>query len=320
MDSCVGGFCWTESDVFWAVVVACSIVGLVLCAEFLTRALGVSRFASRKFNHLAVIPSSHVLVTLGPVGHVVFVLNRFSSPYVAAAVPAAFVIGNLLVSPSSPIKLPLISLASFEGGDLLGPALYPLSLSIICLVALPKGMWFAAAVFLPLVYGDSAAALLGRQSHSSLRFQAPAGIKSFPGVAGFLVFAMLGTQLGLRYIGVEPAAAVALSTAGALVGALIELFSPKGMDNLTIPVGLYVFHHYFIPVVVDSRIFHWWEHTHTKTLRTFMIIFGVITLMSNSRRKRAQGRVMAARAAETSSRPQVAIQKATSVSASASGQ
>jgi dolichol kinase len=86
----------------------------------------------------------------------------------------------------------------------------------------------ACAIIATLSVGDAASTLIGK-FFGKIRI----GKKSLEGTVSFVIFGFLGAYAFLR----EPVSAFVL----AFVGAIIELFS-KYDDNLTIPLGLSVFH------------------------------------------------------------------------------
>lgn len=141
------------------------------------------------------------------------------------------------------------------------------------------------------------------------------------GCAGFLLAACLGTYTSLLCVDVNNSQALALSTAGALVGCLVELLSPKvqhdhncapkklvvaqGFDNLTIPMAIYCCYYVMMPEfsgryhwlvwllhqrylchihpVSQPGHVHWWTLTHTRVTRASLLLLSTGTILSNSR-------------------------------------
>jgi len=87
---------------------------------------------------------------------------------------------------------------------------------------------------------DAACALVG-VNYGRQHFRVEAGIKSWEGVAVFIATAWLFSLIALLlFSDVSRADAVVLSLIAALFGALFEAASWRGLDNLFIPLGLYL--------------------------------------------------------------------------------
>lgn len=133
------------------------------------------------------------------------------------------------------------------------------ALSVALLFALsdhaPEALGSAAAYALPLAiltFSDAAAALVGARFGRTL-FKTPDGCKSWEGVGAFIITAWLVTYAALAlFTGLSGAEIGFLSLTIAVVGAAIEAISTRGLDNLAIPVGVYV-----VLAVILSGGFDW---------------------------------------------------------------
>ena len=101
----------------------------------------------------------------------------------------------------------------------------------------------AAAFVLPvlvLTISDAAAALVGAH-FGRRRFVVGESTKSWEGVAAFVATAFALSQFTLAiFSGLEPQQIALLSLMVALAAAAIEALSTRGLDNLFIPLGLFV--------------------------------------------------------------------------------
>jgi dolichol kinase len=92
---------------------------------------------------------------------------------------------------------------------------------------------------LVLTLCDAACAVVG-SNYGRARFQVESGIKSWEGVAVFVVTAWLLSLIALLlFSDTPPREAIVLAFITAGFGALLEAASWRGLDNLFIPLGLY---------------------------------------------------------------------------------
>ena len=124
------------------------------------------------------------------------------------------------------------------GGHPFGLVLYAVSYTLLALFFSDKPYILAAGI-IPLAYGDATASLVGKKfgkHHYSVL-----GKKSLEGSVGmFLVcFLMLFTGylfFGYPY-GLSTLSFVVATFAVAVVATVFEAITPKGLDNLTVPLG-----------------------------------------------------------------------------------
>ncbi len=191
----------------------------------------VSANFSRKFLHIMI-------------GNFIFVIPFFtlrtfplSFPFFVAA---PFILVTLLFSPLSPIDLSskISGLAEVTGGGhKYGLVLYAVSYSFLALF-FSKEPYILAAGILPMAYGDAAASLVGQKlgHHKYNVF----GAKSLEGsMAMFLtcLFGLLGLLLFFEYLYPISVFDFAMGSLGAAtVATVCEALTPRGFDNLTVPL------------------------------------------------------------------------------------
>lgn len=203
------------------------VLVFLIISEILAHTNRLSKENARKLIHIAV-------------GNVIFFIPFYEDRWLASLVPFLFVFGNYLLSPHSPIEK--MRLQTFQAGHSLGTIYYPFSLSIVVYVFFAHPQLILAAFF-PVVYGDGLAAVFGPRSQSR-RFQVLSGEKSTTGTLAMfiasLVAVLLGSMILSNYVDspIKYATIFILSILVALIGTLVELFSPRGTDNLTIPLIL----------------------------------------------------------------------------------
>ena len=193
--------------------------------EFIGRMEYVSKSNARKMLHIAL-------------GNILFILPLFSDKLIATLIPFVFIPVNYLMSPLSPIKK--LQMDTFEAGHSWGTILYALSLTIVVWFGFDHP-FFLIVAFFPLSYGDGLAAFIG-SNVKSYTFELYSGTKSLLGTWSFIWATFLSIigglyiykAMGLIDISIEVILVSAIIFA--IIGVVIELLSPKGMDNLFIPI------------------------------------------------------------------------------------
>ncbi len=138
-----------------------------------------------------------------------------------------------------------------EHGSIHGPFWYAVSITILTGLFTFAGyeQWYfaAAAGIHIMMLGDGMSAPIGMKYGSNHTRVILGSIRSLHGSLALFAFGFLGTQLAFLFFGVvnyglfiigaqiQWIAMIVIGFIGALAGTLIELVSPKGMDNITVP-------------------------------------------------------------------------------------
>ena len=189
------------SDVLWFLSAAVYIIG-VLLASFALQSKGIiAKEGARK--------AVHILVSLT----VFIIVYCMDDPWLRIAGPLAFIPVNAV-------------LGRFSGERLAGLVCYPLSI-LTLVVLMEHGLLSSPAVVsgtLAMGLGDGAAALVGT------RFgRHRIGGKTLEGsfammILSFIIFIMFGD------------ASIPAAVVSALLAAGVEAFTPRGLDNITVPL------------------------------------------------------------------------------------
>lgn len=212
------------SDWRWLGISFVAIVIIVTLAELLRRANLVSFDVSRKIIHVGI--GTWILPT------VLF----FHSPWLAAALPALFVLLNLLS-----LRARWSKAMDAEAGSNIGTVLFPVSFVLVLLFFWdrPGGKAAAAAGILTLAWGDAAAALVGIR-WGWHRYRVGAGWRSLEGSAAMFLFSLAGVAAAGLLVGPRPYP-LSWILGGALLATVLEGVSRRGLDNLLVPLGTALF-------------------------------------------------------------------------------
>ena len=200
---------------------------MISVSERLGRAINAPAKAARKFLHAFI-------------GNLTFVIPFFEWRLAPFLVAAPFIAVTFLASPHSPFRdlrrrLRRLSDLTEEGHDL-GLILYSVSYALLALLFAPKPIMMAAGV-LPMAYGDSAAALVGKRYG---RRQGLSSGKSLEGSLAMFSASFLSIAVSLVFFSFfypfRASEKIIHATAVAIIVTLVEYLSPKGFDNLTVPL------------------------------------------------------------------------------------
>ncbi|MHA1222980.1 MAG: DUF92 domain-containing protein [Candidatus Heimdallarchaeaceae archaeon] len=216
------------------------VLGTLAIAEILSRKGKVSGNVSRKIVHLSV-------------GNVVILFPFvFSSVWIALIGPVFFIPFTYFTSPASPIKK--FKLKGVGEGHKLGTVFYAISLTVLTAIffrADPTNQFNVILIcsFMPLVWGDGMSAVIGSKYGDKNRYTFLGGKKSLLGSwsAAFATFvSVAASSLILKQTFVV---SIYIGLLTGLITAVVEAFTPKGLDNLAVPaantVVLYLLYNFF---------------------------------------------------------------------------
>jgi uncharacterized protein (TIGR00297 family) len=214
-----------DVNILGAILIISYVLVMLITAELLTHKGIMTKGNARKLVHISV-------------GNIVIFIPIFTNQWIATAVPALFIGGNFLMSPLSPIKKMRLKSLDAASGHSLGTVYYAVSLTIVTYFGF-KDPWIIAAAFLPLVYGDGFAAVAGSYAKTG-HFKVIGGNKTFLGTSSMAIASWLSVMVFIFAMGYDIRFAILVSLIAALLGVIIELLSPKGLDNILIPIILLI--------------------------------------------------------------------------------
>ncbi|OLS28093.1 MAG: hypothetical protein HeimC3_00530 [Candidatus Heimdallarchaeota archaeon LC_3] len=202
----------------------------LILSEFLSRTNKLSKPDARKVLHIMV-------------GNVVIFIPFFGDKLIVTLIPLGFIVFNFFLTPYGPIKK--LRMDTFESGHGLGTVWYAISLTLLVFFSYDNS-WMILVSFFPLAYGDGLAAVIGSRAKKGF-FWSFGGKKSLIGTWTFIWASFIAVSFGLmlfNFLSITNFSMELIILIGitvAVIASLIEFLSPKGMDNLFIPVGVLIF-------------------------------------------------------------------------------
>jgi phytol kinase len=202
------------------------VLAMILVSDRLEELLNISRKSSRKFLHAMI-------------GNLPLVIPFFGWSLAPALVAAPFILVTFIASPHSPspvLREKLRGLSDLtEEGHSLGLILYSISYTLLAAL-FPTKPYIIAAGVLPMAYGDSAAALVGQRYGRRMLVNG----KTLEGTLAMFAASLITLSLSLAYFSVLYPFTffekIISALAAAVVVAVAEVLSPKGLDNITVPI------------------------------------------------------------------------------------
>jgi phytol kinase len=200
------------------------IILIIFIASYLKRGI-LSPKTSRKFLHAMI-------------GNLPLIMPYFTQSIFPFLVASPFILVTFLVTPYSPFpwlseKLSGLSDITEEGHHT-GLVLYAISYSALALFFGTRPYLVAAGIF-PMAYGDSTAALVGMKYG-----RRKIGSKSLEGSAGMFFGSLISLLIGMMYFSsiyefsiLDQLVPVLLVS---MVVTVLEFFSPRGLDNIAVPI------------------------------------------------------------------------------------
>ncbi|MCX6648020.1 MAG: phosphatidate cytidylyltransferase [Candidatus Bathyarchaeota archaeon] len=213
-------------ELLWNLTVMVGCYAYIVALIVVSPRLRLSGKVSRKVLHAMI-------------GNLPLIMPFFTASIYPFLVASPFILVTLLATPNSPIKLgeKMKGLSSLtEEGHHWGLVLYAISYSALALLFGVKPYVVAAGIF-PMAYGDSLAAIFGEYygKHKYRVFET----KSLEGSLGMFLGSFVSLTLAFLYFGLlYPFTFNPLVPAFAIAGlaAVVEGISPKGLDNVAVPL------------------------------------------------------------------------------------
>ncbi|RLE58331.1 MAG: hypothetical protein DRJ32_06625 [Thermoprotei archaeon] len=203
------------------------VISTLVVAELLRSKLGLKPFFTRKVIHINT-------------GHWIFLWPLYDHWYALVIPPLTFVVINYISYKKELIK----AMERKEKAGGLGTVYYAFSMALIAGLFWYLGKpWIGAVGAIVMAWADGVADLFGRR-YGKHKYTIIGSTKSIEGSLAFLVFGFLATFISLAIysnIGMFEGGfseILLISIISSLIGMIIEAISPKGTDNITVPIAL----------------------------------------------------------------------------------
>jgi phytol kinase len=212
------------------------VLGLAASYAFVFGFIGASTLLMRR--DILRPTAARKVIHIGVAHWWLIAMALMNDPWVASAGPASFIVINALA-----LRYRLLP-AMDEGADRsnLGTVYFPVSLLVLVNLCWRGVMpaWVGGIAVLVLGWGDGLAALVG-EGNGAPGVRIWGGRKSAAGTilmfgASFAVTLVFTLIFNARHG--ELLAAIGVSTIVAAAATVVELFTPLGLDNLTVPLAV----------------------------------------------------------------------------------
>ena len=212
------------------------IIGIVVVYGYVALLLGITEKVlvkhpetSRKVLHIMV-------------GNIAFLLPIFVTKEMMAFVAAApFIVLTFLMSPYTPINS--IRGRTSLAGHSMGLVYYAITWTMLAFLFFDQMIVIAIGIF-AMSYGDGFASIIGIK-YGKQKYNIVGDEKSFIGTFSMFVFTFITMIIGILYYQLVQSihfsftpVSIGFLALFAGVGAIVEGFTPKGLDNLTVPFSI----------------------------------------------------------------------------------
>ena len=218
---------------------------LILCYLYIVVIIVIAVRILARFQTNLIRKFLHIMI-----GNFVYIIPFFTFNTFPANFPffvaSPFILLTLLASPASPInfKKKISGLTEITtGGHQFGLVLYAISYAILAFFFSAKPYVIIAGI-LPMAFGDAAASIVGQKmGHHQFKIFSK---KSIEGTTAMFTITFVSVTLSLllfSYLCPFSIFTILVASLGIAVAATaLEALTPKGLDNLTVPlIGTLVF-------------------------------------------------------------------------------
>lgn len=191
------------------------VIFIILISSLFTKAKIFDNESSRKFIHIGVSNCWIILMIF------------FDNIWLACIPPIAFILINYIS-----YKYDLLKAMERKEKNSFGTVYFPISILILVLITFWLDMKYVGAVgILILGYGDGLAGLIGKKYGKNKIYKS----KTAEGSIVMFIASLLVSLIILSIF--TPTIALSGSIIIAIIATAIELFTPRDLDNLSVPLG-----------------------------------------------------------------------------------
>lgn len=206
-----------------------NIAGIIISFLFTFSIIGISTIMTKQ--GVLSGENSRKFVHIGVSNWWIIAMIFFDNPIYAAIPPGCFVFLNYIAYRKSIFKV----MEGERNKKDLGTVYFAVSLLILTLVTFSSGShpYIGGLGVLIMGYGDGFAAVFGTK-YTKYSFKIWNNTKTLSGTCAMFVFSFLAAFVILKIY--NPASALPISVILAFAATIIEMFSPLGIDNLSVPL------------------------------------------------------------------------------------
>ena len=204
------------------------LIALLASYIYVTAALLIGELLGRFVFHGSTAVTRkfvHVSVGMWIVGTALLFTNR----WIAVIPPLTFILINYVS-----YRMDIFKAISTKDKRNLGTVYFPISFSLIILIFWSK-LPVVVGGLMPMTWGDALAAVIG-QRWGKHRFTVLGSTKSWEGSAAMAVASFVSVFITLAAYKVALGAAALDALIVAAAATVVELLTPLGLDNLTVPL------------------------------------------------------------------------------------
>lgn len=203
------------------------VYGLILSYVLVFVVIGLSTLLQKK--GLVGDEGARKFIHIGVSNWWILAMLTFENVWLASIAPVTFILLNYYS-----YKTNLIKSMERSGNGNLGTVYFPISLLILVLISFMPGSnpYIGAVGILTLGYGDGLAAVIGKKYGKRKLING----KSLEGSLTMLVVSFIVVLTLALLNGLTLPLALLVSTVIAVFATLVELYTQKGLDNLSVPL------------------------------------------------------------------------------------
>jgi len=207
-----------------------NFLGIIISVLFVFIVIGISTLLTKK--NILKDEGSRKFIHIGVSNWWIIAMLFFDNNIYASIVPALFVILNYIS-----YKKNIFTAMERDGSkEDLGTVYYAISLFILSLITFKNinYSYIGALGILTMGYGDGFAAVIGKK-YGRKKFEVFGSKKSIIGSLTMFIATFIVCYIILSIF--NPVNVLTYSFILAFFATLLELFTPKGFDNLSVPLG-----------------------------------------------------------------------------------
>ena len=204
---------------------------IIILGTILEKKKIVSKEGSRKFVHISVANWWFIYMFM------------FNNILYALIPPITFIILNIFS-----YKYKIIDSMERDNSDSLGTIYYPISLLFLVIISyLIKDKIISGIGILILGYGDGLAALVGKKYN---KIKLLNNKTLFGTLTMFIISTIISTIFLIVFKDLKTITLILVVFITAVSATILELFTKKGLDNLTIPIGVTIILYLLLNVII----------------------------------------------------------------------